>query len=180
MSQKFIVTAVDRSAKGLHHVHRAGRAWPSSQDVVVEVLDQDACPMVKASKEGYPDLPDPNKLGRIAWAAVMADGRLSKRPFGTAPDASEVDALKAKVSELTAELNGRDVVIQQLHEALRLGAEEVDKYIKENTLITQESEEAKKKAAELTALLESATAQQTLPMVEPAKADEPKKSTKGK
>lgn len=157
MSQKFIVTAVDRSAKGLHHVHRAGRAWPSSQDVVVEVLDQDACPMVKASKEGYPDLPDPNKLGKIAWAAVMADGRLSKRPFGTAPDASEIDRLKAKVAELENAIVGtqkeRDALIATLGEV----EDDRDTLVGQVEELKAKADAAQAKVAELESLLESLT-----------------------
>jgi len=98
MSSKFIVCAPDRRASGHNFTFRAGRGWPSGQDVVVEVLDQDECPTV--TNDYGQAIPDPLRLGRKAFAAVQADKRISYRPFG-AP--SPVEAV-GKVSELEAEL----------------------------------------------------------------------------
>jgi hypothetical protein len=150
MSQKYIIKAVDRSAKGLTHVQTPGRFWPSNQEVIVELLDQDECPMIKADKSGYPDLPSMSQVGRKAWALIEADGRLSKKPFGVAADQSEIETLKAKIAKLEGLLSDSE------EDRLKLN-EKIDEYVKVNALITQESEDAKKKADELTALLESAT-----------------------
>lgn len=106
---KFLVQAVKRP--GFDSVSRGGRAWPSAAPVEVEVLDQDECPKVDHVVDGkvIRQTLDPKRIGRTAWALVMAEGRLSKTPAGLAnvPDPmariadleAENAALKAQVAE---------------------------------------------------------------------------------
>jgi hypothetical protein len=163
MSQKYIIKAVDRSAKGLAHVHTPGRAWPSNQEIVVELLDQDECPMIKADKPGYPDLPSMSQVGRKAWALIEADGRLSKKLFGAPGNLSETDSLKAelfKAKEAHGELVAK---LAELETVLTAAREEAD-YA---SSLAEENNTLKAKVAELETLLESAT-----------KTEEPKAKSK--
>lgn len=114
---KYNVQAVKRP--GFETVSRGGRAWPSAAPVEVEVLDQEECPTID-----IPDGPgktrkmlDPKRIGRKAWASVVADGRLSKTPVGLGEvgASEEVTALRTRVAELE----------QKLAEALKSPATEV-------------------------------------------------------
>jgi hypothetical protein len=174
MSAKYIVNAQDRSAHGLNYVHRGGRAWPGGQDVVVEVLDQDECPMVDSGKPGFDKVPDKAKIGKTAWSAISTDKRISIRPFG-APSANEavgelVEARK-QVAELTAEIEGA----KEAHAELVAKLETLTS--RESALVVA-NEELQAQVAELTAEIESLTAPKSeeKPAATPAKGS---KSVKG-
>lgn len=95
---KFLVQAARRS--GFAGVWRAGRLWPSESPIEVEVLEQDECPQVPVEGAKPPRMqPDPSRIGRVAFAAVMKDGRLSKTPV----DARDAANSMAKVVELGEE-----------------------------------------------------------------------------
>jgi hypothetical protein len=111
---KFLVQAVTRP--GFQTASRGGRAWPSATPTEVEVLDQDECPRIPVEgKPGQTQL-DPARIGRKAWAQVMADGKLSKTPV-SAVDASaaqqEAAQLRDEMASLKAELAQRDATIAQ-------------------------------------------------------------------
>lgn len=108
MSQKFIVTAVDRRAQGHPNCWRAGRSWPSGQEVEIEVLDQDDDPMVTEIIKGEKrTFPHPTQIGRASWASIQADKRLMKQPVGATLDQAlsmqaQIDDLSAKLKTVTA------------------------------------------------------------------------------
>jgi hypothetical protein len=94
---KFVVHAVHRP--GYDGAWRAGRKWPSSGSVEVEVVEQAEDPPV-----------DPTKgiiIGTATLEALLNDGHISIRPAGDpqtlARSANAVEALKAEVVRLTAE-----------------------------------------------------------------------------
>lgn len=150
MSKRFVVTAVDRSAKGYLHVHRAGRAWPSRQGVEVEVLDQDDCPMVESPNgEGFPNIPDPKRLGRRAWAMVQADHRLGWVPVAPIAGETEVVAVETPVvssDETVAERQRADASEKALLQA-----------VADFERANEEAKTLRAKVAELEALLAGLT-----------------------
>lgn len=103
MSTKYSVTALDRRGIGHPNYHCARRAWPSGQEVIVEVLDQDEDPMLEAKdKEGVVrSYPDPLRMGRLSFAEIHhgpESGLLMVRPVGNAPE--EAEALQNKIADL--------------------------------------------------------------------------------
>jgi uncharacterized coiled-coil protein SlyX len=119
---KFLVQAVTRP--GFNTVSRGGRAWPSAAATEVEVLDEDECPRIPVEgRPGQTQL-DPVRIGRKAWALVMADGRLSKTPVGVVDATAawqtaaglrdRVDTLEAQVAEHLETIAQRDRSIAAL------------------------------------------------------------------
>lgn len=178
MSQRFTVTALDRRSIGHPNYWRAGRSWPSGQEVEVEVLDQDDDPMeetiVRGEKRTHPH---PTKIGRVSWAAIQADRQLIKQPIGATPD--EALSLQARVDELTRKLaetttraelaehvlTERNQGIDRLHVALKAAQEKLEdieamradaviKLANSETAVaklTQERDELAKQVEQLTA-----------------------------
>ena len=175
MSQRYTVTALDRRSMGHPNYFRAGRSWPSGEEVEVEVLDQDNDPMeVKEVKGGETrTFPHPTRIGRTSWAALMADRQLIKQPVGAT--VNEALALQAAYDSMKAEL-GRTVTRAEMAEqALAERNAGMDHVLKQ--LI-----DANAKIAELETQVEQLTAP---PPAEQGKVDEsapasqPKGSGKG-
>ena len=106
MPTKYSVTALDRRGIGHPNCWRTGRSWPSGQEVIVDVLDQDEDPILeKQDDEGVMRrYPDPLRIGRKALAALRADKQLMVKPVGNAPDEAEV--LQTTIADLQAALAG--------------------------------------------------------------------------
>jgi len=100
MATKYTITALDRTSMGHPNYHQAHRAWPSGQDVVVEVLDQDDDPMVigKGSDGEMHTYPDPLRVGRESFARLQADKMLMIRLVGGSPE--EAETQQKQIAEL--------------------------------------------------------------------------------
>jgi hypothetical protein len=82
---------------------RAGRSWPSGQEIEVEVLDQDDDPMVTTEVKGQKRTHvDPNRIGRESWKQIVADKQLIKQPVGGTVE--EALQLQAGLDQTKAEL----------------------------------------------------------------------------
>lgn len=122
MSQRFQVRA--SLAHGQPFYCRAGRGW-SSEWTEIEVIDQDADPMLPNKVKGLPEVPDPARLGRKSFAIVNADPRIVVKPLdGTAADAirlpeveSKVAGLQAQLAEVTAQLEAANLRARVAEEA---------------------------------------------------------------
>lgn len=91
-------------------IWRGGRFWPSGEWTEVEVLDDDACPLIEVADPKAPggrrQCFDPVRIGRVRFAQIMADSRISKVPadgeWPVPPD--EVVKLRKQVADLEAKL----------------------------------------------------------------------------
>lgn len=116
MSQRYTVMALDRSSIGHPNYHRAGRSWPSGQEVEVEVLDQDDDPMETITVKGEArTFPHPTRIGRVSWGKLVADKQLIKQPVGAT--VNEALALQAAYDSMKAEL-GRTVTRAEMAETV--------------------------------------------------------------
>jgi hypothetical protein len=117
---KYIVQAVQR--EGFRGVWRAGREWQHTP-VEVEVLDQEEDPtteVVDPNGKKRQAL-DATRIGRKSWAAMMADGRISKTPleaFKATAVEGDIVKLRARVNELEGELDRAKTENQALKQAM--------------------------------------------------------------
>ena len=196
MSQQYTVTALDRSGMGHPNYHTPGRAWPSGKPVAVEVVDQDADPMLSKEVDGeIRKYPDPVRIGRDSWKRICADPRLTVRAIGD--DAHDVQALatnltaveqalkaaEARADEAEARLRqsesaGPEVTQRAQAEAVRLQGV-VDKLTAELDKANARAASAEGQLEELTAPAASKTPEGSEP-VPPAPVAQPKaKQAKG-
>jgi hypothetical protein len=170
MSQRYTVTALDRSSIGHPNYHRAGRSWPSGQEVEVEVLDQDDDPLETTTVKGETRVfAHPTKIGRESWAAIVRDKQLIKQPVGAT--VNEALALQAAYDAMKAEL-GRTLTRAEMAEsALAERNAGVDR-------LNVQLDEARAKIAELEEQL--ATPGVVKAQDDAAKADEQTPAAKGK
>jgi hypothetical protein len=118
MSQKYTVTALDRSGMGHPNYHTPGRAWPSGKPVEVEVVDQDADPMLAKEVDGeVRKYPDPVRIGRESWKRICADPRLTVRAIGD--DAQDVQALATKLTAVERALKAAEARADEAETRLR-------------------------------------------------------------
>lgn len=89
---------------GHPNYHAANRAWPSGQEVVIDVLDQDDDPMTegKGSDGEMHTYPHPTQVGRTSFAKLRADKMLMVRLVGGTPE--EAETMQEKVAQLQASL----------------------------------------------------------------------------
>lgn len=117
---KYMVQAVHRD--GFEAVSRAKRRWTSAEPIEIEVLEQDEDPttIVKGKDGVERKTVDPARLGRGAFAEVVADPRLSVKPTGG------VDAIapQIKIAVLDAEIKAAAGEIRRLSLALERATEE--------------------------------------------------------
>lgn len=84
---------------GHPNYHTPGRQWPSGQPVEVEVIDQDADPMLEKIVDGEKrKYPDPHRIGRLAWQRILADRKLTVRAAGD--NAQDVQSLAERLTEM--------------------------------------------------------------------------------
>jgi hypothetical protein len=130
MSQTILVQAV--VGEGYDGAYRAGRKWPATEPLAVEVLDQDDDPpgleedwIVDGVRKGKRTVPDPNRIGKRSFEAIKADGRL--RILGDKDTSlSQSDAALNKARHLAAshaaensDLKIKIAALQEENEKLR-------------------------------------------------------------
>jgi hypothetical protein len=104
---QYVVQALDRRSIGHPNYWRAGRSWPSGQEVTVTVLDQDEDPMITETIKGEArTFPDPVMIGRVSWAKIMADKSLVKVPVGQSADQAlelqeKIEAMRQQLAAAT-------------------------------------------------------------------------------
>lgn len=122
MPTKYTVTAVDRSGMGHPNYHTPGRSWPSGQPVEVEVLDQDACPMLSRVIDGETfRYPDPVRIGRNAWKRICADKKLTVRPVGDDTQdvqnfAAQLKIVETDLAAATARADAAELQVKKLQQ----------------------------------------------------------------
>lgn len=130
-----IVIAMNEGYPG---AYRAGRFFPNGQDVVLEVLDQDADPPEVHDASLGRKVPDPRRIGRRSLEAIkrdlrlklLADGAtqavLSKEAFDQAKRAAETAAgelagAKIEIARLTEENVALREQVAELQKAAAAG-----------------------------------------------------------
>ena len=152
MPTKYSVTALDRRPQH-PNCHRAGRAWPSGEEVIIEVLEQDDDPMLTKKRSGEPPLiyPDPVRLGRVSFAKLQGDNLLVIR-------SADVEAERKDLLQTAADSRRRAAEAEAKVERMKV---EIGKHISDK--ISAEKKHAadltklEAKVAELEAQLDEAT-----------------------
>jgi hypothetical protein len=101
---KFAIQAVNREAQGHGGAFRAGRQWPSSAPVEVEVLEQDDDPKLAEGETAVTR----RRFGKRSFETMKNDPNLIVRPPGdpfvnakaTEQLLAENEALKKRLAEL--------------------------------------------------------------------------------